>query len=321
MQKTRRTAAAATLSAVLVAGTVAGFMLMGGTAKAAASGGSCPLGAPTGGTVVTSCAIPTQVTGSTTPATVTLTAPENIWIEASASNPVTGGDPVIFGWTISCTDSSGTDSTPAKTDPLDVTSTTGALETYIPFPDGMSDAESCAVTVTAADATVVAGDQITVTLEYNEGTTATATATTASPTPSATKSTSAPPVTVHQVHGFYGTCVDDFGNSSAERTKIGIWTCSPTDTAQSWSYSGDELHIHGMCVNAKGTGKSGSKLILWKCTGAANEIFVHNSKQEYVEKTNGWKYCIDDPGYSKKNGTQLFVYSCNNGSNQHFSLP
>jgi hypothetical protein len=322
MQKTRRTAAAATLSAVLVAGAVAGFMLTGGTAKASTEAGSCPLGSLTSATAAgASCDIPAQTAGSTTTATVTLTSPLNQWIEASATDPAAGGDAVTFGWTISCTSGTTTEQSTGSTSSLKVTSTTGATETYIDFPDGMTNPASCAVTVTATTGSALAeGDQITVALEYNEGTTATATATTASPTPTATKSTSAP-VTVHQVHGYYGTCVDDFGNSSAERTKIGIWSCSPTDTAQSWSYSGDELKIHGMCVNAKGNGKSGSKLILWKCTGSANEIFVHNSKQEYVEKTNGWKYCIDDPGYSKKNGTQLFVYACNNGSNQHFSLP
>jgi Ricin-type beta-trefoil lectin domain len=316
MQKTRRTAAAATLSAVLVAGAVAGFMLTGGTAKASTEAGSCTLGSSAAATAaVTTCSIPAQTAGSTTPTTVTLTSPANAWIEVSATSSTDDG-PVDLTWAISCTNTSETEASPAGS----ASATAGTSVTYVDFPDGMTDPESCAATVTATDAKVAAGDQITVALEYNVNTTATATATTASPTPTATKSTSAP-VTVHQVHGYYGTCVDDFGNSSAERTKIGIWSCSPTDTAQSWSYSGDELKIHGMCVNAKGNGKSGSKLILWKCTGSANEIFVHNSKQEYVEKTNGWKYCIDDPGYSKKNGTQLFVYACNNGSNQHFSLP
>jgi endo-1,4-beta-xylanase len=189
----------------------------------------------------------------------------------------------------------------------------------------MPDPSTCNVEVTATDALIAPGDTITVTLEYNENpsdTTTTATATaTATATPTATTSTSAP-ATVHQARGFDGTCVDDFGDSSSERAKIGIWTCSSTDTAQSWSYSGDELKIHGdMCINAKGNGKSGSKLILWPCNGSANEVFVHNSKQEYVEKAGGWKYCIDDPAYSTKNGTQLFVYSCNSGPNQHWSLP
>jgi hypothetical protein len=144
-----------------------------------------------------------------------------------------------------------------------------------------------------------------------------------SPTP-ATSASSSPPSVAHyynQVHGFDGVCLDDKGNSSAKRAAIIIWTCNNTDQAQGWSYSSSELKIHGMCLNAKGNGKSGSKLILWSCTGSGNEIFSHRSNGEYAEKANGYKMCIDDPAYSTKNGTQLFVYSCNNGANQHWSKP
>ena len=38
-------------------------------------------------------------------------------------------------------------------------------------------------------------------------------------------------------------------------------------------------------------------------------------------RAHGNTLCLDDPGYSTKNGTQLIVYTCNNGSNQHWSLP
>jgi hypothetical protein len=315
MQRTGRIAAAATFSTLLVAGTITGFMLTGGTAKASTSAGTCTLGATTSGTPVTSCTIGTE----TDP--VSIGEPLDIFVAASASSPNTkSGDTVSLSGQFDCLDSQNQD-TGLVDDPTSIptlTTTTPSAQSA-PFTFVVADPSSCTVFVTATDSAVAAGDQITVSLEYDPNTSTTTTAT-ASPTPTATKSTSAP-VTAHEVRGFDGTCVDDFGNSSAERTKIGIWTCNSKDTAQSWTYSGDELHIHGMCVNAKGNGKSGSKLILWKCNGAANEIFVHNSKQEYVEKTNGWKYCIDDPAFSTKNGTQLFVYSCNNGPNQHFSLP
>jgi len=147
----------------------------------------------------------------------------------------------------------------------------------------------------------------------------------ASPSSSPTTSVSTPAPTTkyynNQVHGFDGTCMDDKGNSSAERTKVIIWSCNDTDQAQGWTYSGDELKIHGVCLNAKGNGKSGSKLILWQCTGSGNEIFVHRSNGEFAEKANGYTVCLDDPAYSTKNGTQLTVYTCNNGANQHFTKP
>jgi hypothetical protein len=314
MQRTGRIAAAATFSTLLVAGTITGFMFTGGTAKAATSAGTCTLvGAATGVTPVTSCTIGI----ATDP--VSITAPLDIYVTATATAPPDGGETVTLSGDLECNDSQ---QQPTGLEPISATIplTTATPEApSSPFTFVVQDPSSCTVFVTATDTGIAADDTIVLSLEYDPNTSTTTTAT-ASPTPTATTSTSAP-VTVHEVHGFDGTCVDDFGNSSAERTKIGIWTCNSKDTAQSWTYSGDELHIHGMCINAKGNGKSGSKLILWKCNGAANEIFVHTSKQEYVEKTNGWKYCIDDPAFSTKNGTQLFVYACNDGPNQHWSLP
>jgi hypothetical protein len=320
MQRRRRIAAAATFSTLLVAGTISGFMLTTGTAKADTGIGTpCTLGnssTAAGSTVVTSCDLGTETDQ------VTIDNPLAIYVEAESTVPASGGDTVTLDENFQCED----DDQQFTNWQTDVAGTVGPVTTAndevlsSPLPIQVTTPLNCEVYITATDATVAAGDVISLSLVYDPNPDPVSTATaTASPTPTTSTSTAA--AKVYQVHGFDGTCVDDFGNSSAERTKIGIWTCNSTDKAQSWSYSGDELKIHGMCINAKGNGKSGSKLILWKCTGAANEVFVHNSKQEYVEKANGWKYCIDDPAYSTKNGTQLFVYSCNNGPNQHWSLP
>jgi hypothetical protein len=321
MQRTGRIAAAATFSTLLVAGTITGFMLTGGSAKASTSAGTCTLGSTSA--TATGTALPTSCTIGTVTSQITIGAPLDIYVAAQASSPSKDGDTVSLSGQFECFDAQqqgpGFLADPTS---LPTLTTANAVSDSADFGFEVQDPANCTVYVTATDSAVVAGDQITVSLEYDPNPNPVTTTATASPTPTATTSTSTPaPVTAHEVRGFDGTCVDDFGNSSAERTKIGIWTCNSKDTAQSWTYSGDELHIHGMCLNAKGNGKSGSKLILWKCNGAANEIFVHNSKQEYVEKTNGWKYCIDDPAYSTKNGTQLFVYSCNNGPNQHWTLP
>ena len=123
-----------------------------------------------------------------------------------------------------------------------------------------------------------------------------------------------------EIKGYHGTCADDNGNSSTLRTKIQIWTCYG-GAAQQWTFSGGELVHHGMCMNDQANGGSGSKVILYTCNGAPNELWTHNSRGEYVLKANGGRLCLDDPGYSTRNGTQLTVYTCNNGANQHWSLP
>lgn len=141
-----------------------------------------------------------------------------------------------------------------------------------------------------------------------------------SPSPSATPSPSAPPV--HLVRGFDGMCLRDTGDSAAKRTKIVVWVCDPSAQGQGWTYSGDELRIHGdMCVNAKGRGTKGSPLILWPCNGSPNEIWIRKSSGEYVLKANGYKLCLSDPAFSTDDGTQAAVGVCSDARDQRWSLP
>jgi hypothetical protein len=127
---------------------------------------------------------------------------------------------------------------------------------------------------------------------------------------------------VSLVQGYGGMCLDDKGNSSANRTEVILWTCNSSDGAQSWSYSNGELQHNGKCANVQGGGGSGSKLILWDCNGASNEKWFHSSTDgEFVlsSQTHGL-LCLNDPGYSTKDRTQVIVWSCKNSSNEHWTL-
>jgi len=162
-----------------------------------------------------------------------------------------------------------------------------------------SQPDSCIV---SADAQLQAGgNSVHVALSYSQS----------APSP-------APAPAVHEVRGYAGKCAADNGDSSALRTRIQISTCSGTASEQ-WSFSSGELRHGSMCMNAKGTARSGSLVILWGCTGAPNEIWTHNSAGEYVLKATG--LCLDDPAYSTTNGTQLIVYSCKDTVNQRWTLP
>ena len=135
------------------------------------------------------------------------------------------------------------------------------------------------------------------------------------------QSAPAPAPAVHEVKGYAGMCADDSGGSSALRTKIVAWKCDSSDAAQSWSFSGGELKRGSMCMNDKASGASGSPIILYTCNGAPDELWVHNSDGEYVLEAHGSTLCLEDPGYSTTNGTQLIVYTCKDTANQRWSLP
>jgi hypothetical protein len=320
MRKWKLAAAATAASGILAVGLFAAFSL---TAKAG-TGTGCSVTPPTPSSAYTSPLTCNSTNTIIYPETITFTAATS----TAKATELNANLPVTFKWTSVCTESNAGQITSGQN--TYTTTGTGAQTMTLVQDDSSTptlsmnalDPTTCTVTATA---TVVdpglTATELAVTVTDTQS--AAATATSASPTPSAT--TSAPSTTTktynNQVHGFDGSCLDDKGNSSARRASVIIWQCNDTDQAQGWSYSGSELKIHGMCLNAKGNGKQGSKLILWSCTGTGNEIFSHRSNGEFVEKANGYSQCIDDPGYSTKNGTQPFMYKCNDGGNQRWSLP
>jgi Ricin-type beta-trefoil lectin domain len=301
MRRMRLAFAATAASGLVAAGMFTAFSLLAGPANAgeidSCTGGGTPIG----------CTL----------TEVSVTSPQSIELRA-----LTNFDAVDFTWSVTCTLGQAVATKSGSQDSTSVVDTAFASVT-LPFvnPDGcyisatatLPGTRSTPPTSTAsATPTPTATPTLTLEIDYNAQPGATA---------SATTSASASAVAVAQVRGFDGICVDDTGYGSADRTKIQIWSCNSTDAAQGWTYSGSELKIHGdMCINAKGNGKSGSKLILWSCNGAPNEIWIR-SDGEYVLKANGYKLCMDDPAYSTRGGTQLIVYACHNSANQHWSLP
>ncbi|HTX27674.1 MAG TPA: RICIN domain-containing protein [Streptosporangiaceae bacterium] len=148
----------------------------------------------------------------------------------------------------------------------------------------------------------------TMDLEWTPQATATSTTTTSSS------------VDVAYISGYGGKCIDDRGNSSSNGAEVIIWGCNHGDSAQGWTWTDYELRHNGMCANDPGYGGSGSKLILYSCTGSSNEKWSHVAYGEFkLYYSAKGSLCLDDPGYSKTNGTRLMVYKCNNGSNQHWS--
>ncbi len=316
MRRWRLVAAATVSSGVLAGGMFAAFNL---TASAATN--TCAY-TPPGGT--------TTVAPSCTITGYTVTNPVSVTFGV---NTTPGGVTVTLNWSVYCTDSAQQNtSTVQGTDslPIPAGSGTGSQSATFLLQNSslpLSEAASCTFTTVSATevtATPTGGTAPPVVTALGLAITYTgqpAASPTPSPTPTTTTSTGTVTHYNNQVHGFDGTCLDDKGNKSAERTAVILWSCNNTDQAQGWTYSGSELKIHGMCLNAKGSGTQGSHLILWTCNGAGNEIFTHRSNGEFAEKANGYKYCIDDPAYSTKNGTQPFMYTCNNGGNQHFTKP
>jgi Ricin-type beta-trefoil lectin domain len=241
----------------------------------------------------------------------TVASPSAITVAVTDDGTNVNEDVTVSVTTLSCTDNTGTASEPASS----TTGMTPLTDNVLPLP-ATADGQ-CTVTATvslaAAEPTGFTPSEFTATLSYTP-------ASSASPTPTAT-ATSPSSAPVHPVKGYDGKCVDDNRNSSANRAKVQIWTCSGTDQAQSWTYSHDELIHTGKCLNDQYAGGSGSHVILYTCNGASNEKWTELANGELRLQARGGTLCLDDPAYSTRNGTQLIVYTCKDSRNQRWSLP
>ena len=236
-------------------------------------------------------------------ASATCTVTESIAAPATITVGVTAtvnGEATITS-TVSCT----LDGTTA--------STSGGTTTETPVQDALTlpatAAGQCAVSAKVTLPTTDSTNALSVALTYT---------TAASPSPSPSPTATAPPATGRVIIGYGNKCVDDNGNSSANKARVQIWTCNASDKAQLWTYSGGELIHNGKCLNDQAWGGNRTKQILYTCNHALNELWTHLSNGEFVLNAKGYKLCLDDPAYSTKNGTQLIVYTCKNSTNQRW---
>ena len=275
----RRAAFRATLTGLLAASAIT----VGATAASANTAGSCSAAGTS--TVKAHCTV-----------LKTISNPATIWYTVSMTSGA--NQDVSVNWIAKCT--LGGDTQQNFGGSVAMTPTNKEF-LVLPFP---TPPDSCDLTVTATLGTNSGAMQLAVSY---------------APDPNISSPTPAPPSgSTRMYRGLGGKCVDDKGNSSADRTKAIIWTCNARDKAQAWVYSGGKLVHNGKCLNDQRSGGNGSKVILYSCNGGANEIWTHKTNGEFVLKANGGKYCLDDPASSTSNGTQLIVWACHNSTNQHW---
>jgi len=237
--------------------------------------------------------------GTTATCTVTesITAPATVTVGVTATPT---NEEATVSSTVSCTLNGTTAALTAGT-----TSETPAQDA-LALP--ATAAGQCTVTAVVTLPTTTSSEALTVALTYT---------TAASPSPSPSPTASAP-AAGRVIIGYGNKCVDDNGNSSANRAKVQIWTCNTSDKAQLWTYSSGELIHNGKCLNDQAWGGNRTKQILYTCNHALNELWTHLANGEYVLNAKGYKLCLDDPAYSTKNGTQLIVYTCKDSTNQRW---
>jgi hypothetical protein len=111
-------------------------------------------------------------------------------------------------------------------------------------------------------------------------------------------------------------CLTDAGNSSANGTKIEIWSCNGT-SPQVWTFAQDNtLRIHAKCLTAAGLG---AKAVLETCSGSISQQWHPGTGSELLNPAYG--VCLDDTHASTANATAVDAWSCTGKANQKWTLP
>ncbi len=126
-----------------------------------------------------------------------------------------------------------------------------------------------------------------------------------------------------------GMCLNDPGNSSAAGTQATVWACDGT-SQQSWTYPQDStLRINGLCLSIPGAA-TGARPQLEPCTGLADQqwrlayprVVNPAAGSRPIALVNpGSSLCLEDPGSTTVNGTQVVLGSCNGYKNEEWTPP
>jgi len=131
--------------------------------------------------------------------------------------------------------------------------------------------------------------------------------------------TQPPPPGSGPIHGYQGLCLDDRSASTADFNPVQVYTCNGTN-AQNWTVeSNGTLQVLGGCLDVAGAGTSNGTLVdYYPCNGTGAQSWVHESNGELVNTNSG--KCLDDTGYGGS-GTQVQIWTCDDTSNQQWTLP
>jgi hypothetical protein len=116
-------------------------------------------------------------------------------------------------------------------------------------------------------------------------------------------------------------CMTDAKQGHATGAAVVLGGCSYVYVG-AWTYNGKYLEHGGLCLTDPRNGWIRTKLVLDRCTGAADQTWTYNtggqSSGPLALKSNG--LCLDDPKYSERVGTQMIVFSCNGTPEQAWTF-
>lgn len=115
--------------------------------------------------------------------------------------------------------------------------------------------------------------------------------------------------------GVSGYCMDDANGSITDGNRVKIYTCNGVHTSQNWVIEPDgTIQIQGHCLDLTSNATTGNGMLdgapvqLWTCNGQDNQQWVIGPLGQ-IENVHSGR-CLDDPGDSTTDNTQLVQEDC-----------
>jgi glucose/arabinose dehydrogenase/PKD repeat protein len=127
-------------------------------------------------------------------------------------------------------------------------------------------------------------------------------------------------VTAGRITGLAGKCLDVAGATTADGTKIQLYTCNGSN-AQKWTVTPNgTVKALGKCLDvAGGDTANGTKVQLYTCNGTAAQNWSAQSDGSLRNPQSG--RCLDVSGNNPADGQQIHIWDCVGAANQKWTLP
>jgi lysophospholipase L1-like esterase len=123
------------------------------------------------------------------------------------------------------------------------------------------------------------------------------------------------------ITGLAGKCVNVPGASTANGTRVQLFTCNGSG-AQTWTVGSDgSIRALGdKCLDVVDNGTAdGTPVQIWDCTGGPAQKWTYSADHTLINPQSG--KCLDVKDNTSTDGTPLQVWTCFAGDNQRWTLP
>jgi hypothetical protein len=117
-------------------------------------------------------------------------------------------------------------------------------------------------------------------------------------------------------------CIDDHSSITTDGNPIDIHSCNGTSAQAVTIIPDGSLTILGKCIDTLSDGiTAGAAIILHACDGDSSQHWAARSDGTLLNIRSGQQTCLDDPGSSTTDNTQLQLAVCGSAIDQEWNTP